>query len=143
MAHPLKNHSKFSKMALWPQNFPRLRRAKGGFALGNVPHTPESATLTPVLVIYRYHTGMDCFFDYKSLVLVCGLRKWSSTILIRIPRLRPSRPMFTSKIAQVHSPQSLFSLQHSTKSPNFTTLYFVSAVIAHNTPHLAWKSTSM
>ena len=33
MARPLKNHSKFSKTALWPQNFFRLRRAKKGFAL--------------------------------------------------------------------------------------------------------------
>ena len=50
MAHSLKNHSKFSKMALWPQNFPRLRRAEGGFALGNVPYTPESATLTVTII---------------------------------------------------------------------------------------------
>ena len=27
-----------------------------------------------VLGIYRYHTGMDRFSDYKSLVLVCGLQ---------------------------------------------------------------------
>ena len=47
---PLKNHSKFSKTALWPQNFLRLRRAKGGFALGNVPHAPESATLTVTII---------------------------------------------------------------------------------------------
>ena len=52
MAHPLKNHSNFSKTALWPQKFPRLRRAKRRFAFGTVLHSPESATLavtiTPV-----------------------------------------------------------------------------------------------
>ena len=26
--------------------------------------------------IYWYHTGMDLFSDYKSLVLVCGMAKW-------------------------------------------------------------------
>ena len=34
MAHALKNHSKISKTALWPQHFLRLQRAKRGFALG-------------------------------------------------------------------------------------------------------------
>ena len=47
----------------------------------------QGQPLDAVLGIYRYHTGMDCFFDYKSLVLVCGLAKWSGTILIKIPRL--------------------------------------------------------
>ena len=28
---------------------------------------------TAVLEIYWYQTGMDRFFDYKTLVLVCGL----------------------------------------------------------------------
>ena len=50
MGPPLKNHSKFSKTALWPQNFLRLRRAKRGFAFGTVPHSPESATLTVIII---------------------------------------------------------------------------------------------
>ena len=50
MGPPLKNHSKFSKTALWPQNFLRLRRAKRGFAYGTVPHSPESATLTVTII---------------------------------------------------------------------------------------------
>ena len=50
MGPPLKNHSKFSKTALWPQNFLRLRRAKRGFAFGTVPHSPELATLTVTII---------------------------------------------------------------------------------------------
>ena len=50
MGLPLKNHSKFSKTALWHQNFLRLRRAKRGFAFGTVPHSPESATLTVIII---------------------------------------------------------------------------------------------
>ena len=50
MAHPLKNHSKISKTALWPQNFLRLRRAERGFAFGTVLVSPKSATLTVTII---------------------------------------------------------------------------------------------
>ena len=50
VAHEGQSHSKFSKTALWPQNFLRLRRARRGFAFGTVPHSPESATLTVIII---------------------------------------------------------------------------------------------
>ena len=49
-APSLKKHSKIKENGLSGQSFLRLRRAKGGFALGNVPHTPESATLTVTII---------------------------------------------------------------------------------------------
>ena len=39
---------------------------------GPLPRVQDNSL--PVLGIYRYHTGMDRFSDYKSLVLVCGLQ---------------------------------------------------------------------
>ena len=50
MAHPLKNHSKIEETGLWAQICPRLRRAKRGFALRSVPHSPESATLAVTII---------------------------------------------------------------------------------------------
>ena len=43
---------------------------------GGLDTTTDTHIPTPeaVLGIYRYHTGMDRFSDYKSLVLVCGLQ---------------------------------------------------------------------
>ena len=59
MAHPVKNHSKISKTALWPQIFLRLRRAKRGFALGRVLHSPESATRTVPIIPVGAGAGVD------------------------------------------------------------------------------------
>ena len=51
---PWLTHSKTTQRsietAIWPQFFLRLRRAKRGFALGNVSHTPESAALTVTII---------------------------------------------------------------------------------------------
>ena len=48
-----------------PQIFLRLRRAKRGFALGNVPHTPESATLTVTIIPVALHE-----YDIKKRVFM-------------------------------------------------------------------------
>ena len=49
-APSLKKHSKIKENGLSGQTFLRLRRAKWCFALGNVPHAPESATLTVTII---------------------------------------------------------------------------------------------
>ena len=64
-----------------------------------------------VLEIYWSATGLDRFSDKKSVVLVCGLQKWSSTILIRFSRLHPistqRSPPILSELT-ISLPKSLF-----------------------------------
>ena len=70
--------------------------------------------------ISRYGTGMATFFDYKSLVLVCGMAKWYGH---NFDYDFSFASVFTSNIAQVHSPNHFIFTQTSTKSLNFTTLF--------------------
>ena len=49
---------KMAKMALWGQNFLRLRRAEKGFALGTVLDSPESATRIVTIIPVSLVTGV-------------------------------------------------------------------------------------
>ena len=113
MAHPLKSHSKIEENGLWAQIFPRLRRAKRGFALRSVPHSPESATLAVTIIPVTPAVG----------VKTRGTRARSFTSLSRSPhRLVPhitfptslAPPPFTttyiSTFHRLHSPHSLVHL---------------------------------
>ena len=45
-------------MALWAQNFLRLRRAKRSFASGTVPYSPEPATLAVTIIPVSLEGGV-------------------------------------------------------------------------------------